>query len=95
MPNRQRATPNLPPHRGFDDPTEIAAAPLSYADKMKLLREWEQDLRALLVATDENMTPAEPGNSGELLRSVRRTIESLDRSRGARDIEDPTATRGS
>lgn len=93
MPQQQRPTPNLPPQRGFHDPADVAAAPLSHDHKLRILREWEQDLRALLVATDENMTPARPGNSGELLRSVRRTIATLNRSEGPDEVRKSSPSR--
>ena len=57
----------------------VAADDLSQPQKVKLLRQWEFDLRENLVATEENMTTdATPeGHSAELLRSVRKALLSL------------------
>lgn len=79
----ERARTNLPPHRGFARPADILEAPLAPADKLRLLQEWEQDLRGLLVATDENMPAAPPGptgRTGDLLRDARRAIAALRRA---------------
>jgi hypothetical protein len=53
---------------------------LDAAQKLKLLKQWEFDLRQLLVATEENMVGAEPktGKSAELLQSVRRALVTIE-----------------
>src|SRR5262245_63676659 len=53
---------------------------LDAAQKLKLLKQWEFDLRQLLVATEENMAGAEPktGKSAELLQSVRRALVAIE-----------------
>lgn len=53
---------------------------LDAAQKLKLLKQWEFDLRQLLVATEENMPGAElkPGKSAELLQSVRRALVTIE-----------------
>lgn len=53
---------------------------LDAAQKLKLLKQWEFDLRQLLVATEENMAGAEPrpGKSAELLQSVRRALVTIE-----------------
>lgn len=54
----------------FSHPREIVAAKMSRADKLKLLEEWEQDLRRMLATSDENMPSAAPGETGETLKAV-------------------------
>lgn len=49
---------------------------LNAAQKRELLEHWEYDLRAMQVATEENMTGPETGNS-ELLREVRACLQTL------------------
>jgi hypothetical protein len=80
----------------YAQPTDIVSADdLSQQQKVKLLRQWEFDLRENLVASEENMTaPAPEGHSAELLRGVRKALLSL----GAVDYKDeaaaPTKTGG-
>jgi hypothetical protein len=73
----------------YTTPSEIVAAEdLSQKQKVKLLRQWEFDLRENLVASEENMTaPAPEGHSAELLRGVRKALIGL----GAADHKDETA----
>jgi hypothetical protein len=74
--------------RVYAHPSEIVSAEnLSQPQKVKLLRQWEFDLRENLVASEENMTaPAPEGHSAELLRGVRKALMGL----GA-DHKDETA----
>jgi hypothetical protein len=67
----------------------IAAEDLSHQQKVKLLRQWEFDLRENLVASEENMTAETlpEGHSAELLRGVRKALISI----GAVDHKDETA----
>jgi phage portal protein BeeE len=80
----------------YAHPTEIVSAEdLSQQQKVKLLRQWEFDLRENLVASEENMTNVAPeGQSAELLRGVRKALIGL----GAADHKDeaaaPTKTGG-
>src|SRR5215510_13600146 len=81
----------------FADPKEIIGSnDLSHQQKVKLLRQWEFDLRENLVASEENMTAEtkEEGHSAELLRGVRKALISM----GAVDHKDesaaPTKTGG-
>ncbi len=48
--------------------------------KVKLLQQWEYDLRQMLVASEENMTDqtAAQGGSAELLRKVRKALAALE-----------------
>jgi hypothetical protein len=73
----------------YAHPAEIVSAEdLSPQQKVKLLRQWEFDLRENLVASEENMTATAPeGQSAELLRNVRKALIGL----GAADPKDETA----
>jgi hypothetical protein len=74
----------------FADPKEIAGSEeLSHQQKVKLLRQWEFDLRENLVASEENMTAETlpEGHSAELLRGVRKVLIDM----GAVDHKDETA----
>jgi hypothetical protein len=74
----------------FANPNEILGSDnLSHQQTVKLLRQWEFDLRENLVASEENMmsetTPE--GQSAELLRGVRKALMSI----GAVDHKDETS----
>jgi hypothetical protein len=74
----------------FTSPQEIQGSDdLSHQQKVKLLRQWEFDLRENLVASEENMTSATApeGQSAELLRGVRKALIAM----GAVDHKDETA----
>jgi hypothetical protein len=62
----------------FGRPEDILLAPdLSQDQKLTLLRQWETDLRLLMVASEENMTGPAPGRTAELLQSVHRAMNRL------------------
>jgi Fe-Mn family superoxide dismutase len=62
----------------FSRPQEIAEAKdLSLQQKVELLKQWEIDLRGLMVASDENMPSTAPGQTAELLRGVRSQLTRL------------------
>jgi hypothetical protein len=63
----------------FRQPEDILRAEdLSEAQKIALLRQWDTDLRLLMVASEENMTSsAAPGRTGELLQSVHKAMMRL------------------
>jgi hypothetical protein len=63
----------------FARPEDILrAADLDEAQKMALLRQWDTDLRLLLVASEENMTSdAAPGRNAALLQSVHQAMIRL------------------
>jgi hypothetical protein len=63
----------------FRRPEDILqAADLSEAQKIALLRQWDTDLRLLMVASEENMTASTaPGRTGELLQSVHKAMMRL------------------
>jgi len=69
----------------FDRPRDILdSADLSLEQKVKLLKEWEFDLRELQVASEENMTSdASSGVTGELLRECRGALAKLGASDAA------------
>ena len=52
-------------------------AGLTRAEKIKLLKQWEYDLRELQVAAEENMTGPGTGQNAELLRGVRKCLNGL------------------
>jgi hypothetical protein len=63
----------------FDRPEAILGATnLDHAQKVALLKQWDQDLRLILVASEENMTGNGRGaQPGELLSRVRRALVAL------------------
>lgn len=63
----------------FRRPEDILRAEdLSEAQKIALLRQWDTDLRLLMVASEENMTASgAPGHTGELLQSVHKAMMRL------------------
>lgn len=65
-------------HRDFGHPAEIeAAGKLTRAEKIKLLADWEYDLRLKMVAAEENMRGNERESAAELLAEVHRCLTSL------------------
>jgi hypothetical protein len=75
--------------REFERPRDILEShDLSPEQKIKLLKEWEFDLRELQVASEENMTGDNAsGTTAELLRECRLTLGRL----GAADGDSRTA----
>ena len=70
---------NIPAH--FGTPGDIVAdGDLDAMQKLTLLKQWELDLRELLVATEETMPGPEnaSGKSAELLQQVRRARASIE-----------------
>jgi hypothetical protein len=64
--------------RTFQHPEDITVArDITAAQKVKLLQEWEYDLRLMQVAADENMTPVKPSGSLELFGRVRACLNAL------------------
>jgi len=68
------------------DPASVFAAPkdvllaqgLSPETKKAILVRWEEDVEALIRATEEGMPPAgNHRNPGELLRAVQEALQSL------------------
>jgi hypothetical protein len=62
----------------FATPVDLSNAPdLSSEEKIYLLKQWETDLRLLMVASEENMPGTNPGRTAELLRIVHQELEEL------------------
>ena len=63
----------------YAHPNEVVAdSELSRTEKIKLLRQWEVDLKENMVATEENMAAeTSEGNSADLLRDVRKALATL------------------
>ena len=64
----------------FGRPEDIlSATDLTEAQKVALLKQWDTDLRLLMVASEENMTgTAAPGRTtAELLQSVHKVMTRL------------------
>jgi hypothetical protein len=74
----------------------IAADDLSHQQKVKLLRQWEFDLRENLVASEENMTAVTvpEGHSAELLSGVRKALLSIGGADHKDESAAPTKTGG-
>jgi hypothetical protein len=73
----EKALPDV--SKVFGQPEEILrATDLTEAQKIALLRQWDTDLRLLMVASEENMTgTAAPGRTAELLQSVHKAMTRL------------------
>ena len=66
----------------FATPVELCdASDLSTDEKVYLLKQWETDLRLLMVASEENMAGTHPGRTAELLQIVLQKLEELGVSR--------------
>lgn len=64
--------------RAFKSPSEIVECEkFTEEQKIKLLHQWEIDLRLLMVASDENMAGTEPGRTANLLTAVRAALQDL------------------
>lgn len=62
----------------FRTPKAVLEAPdLNTQQKIDLLKQWETDLRLLMVASEENMTGNVPGRTAELLQQVLGGLEKL------------------
>jgi hypothetical protein len=65
----------------FSSPREITdARDLSREQKIELLRQWEQDLRQLILASGEGMIARNPGRASELLGHVESSLDELGAS---------------
>lgn len=72
----------LDPASVFGEPEEVLAASLSDGDKKTILLRWEEDLEALMRATEEGM-PTDDGRRSpdEQLQAVQAALETLDPDR--------------
>src|SRR5262249_53162667 len=68
----------------FDHPQDIVDSEnLTPIQKIELLKQWELDLRQLMVASEENMPGTAPGQTAELMTNVRSLLAGL----GANDTQ--------
>lgn len=51
---------------------------LTKDQKVEMLKEWEQDLRQLMVASEENMAGTVTGQPAESLQAVSEALSKLD-----------------
>lgn len=74
----------LDPTEYFDDPKQVLNhTDLESNDKVSILRQWEYDLRELLVAEEENMPADENGETlHEKLQQIRESLYKLDATEG-------------
>jgi hypothetical protein len=64
--------------RSFRLPSEILAAEfIDRGEKIRLLRQWETDLRLLMVASEENMSGDGQGWVAERLQQVHAALDEL------------------
>ncbi len=64
--------------KSFRRPAEVLEADdIGKAEKIRLLRQWETDLRALLVASEESMSGDGQDWAAERLRQVRGALDAL------------------
>ena len=78
--------------RRFDSPHALlGSSEFDREQKIRLLQQWEQDLRLEMVASEENMPGQMPGQSqggaAETFRKVREGLKSL----GAAEKDKPAA----
>ncbi len=68
------------PSTVFKQPEDVMAAEgLNTEQKCQVLRQWGNDLRELMVATDENMEPeADSGRNADLVTRVAALLRELD-----------------
>ena len=62
----------------FDSPEAVLTArEFDREQKIALLRQWDTDLRLLMVATEENMPPEGSDRTGDQLRLVQAALSTL------------------
>jgi hypothetical protein len=62
------------PSKAFAHPSQVVSTEdLSYADKVKVLKQWELDARLLQVASEEGMSGGEPN----MLADVKKAQDDL------------------
>jgi hypothetical protein len=78
----------------FDTPSAIVEArDLSTPEKIELLRNWDLDLRQILVASEEGMNRDQPGRASDTLREVQSALDALGAAKG--DTAAPNKAGGS
>jgi len=64
--------------KAFKSPHDIVtAADLNQQQKIELLKQWETDLRLLMVASEENMTGDAPGRTAEMMSAVLQCLNQV------------------
>jgi len=58
----------------------VEARDLSSRQKIDLLKQWETDLRLLMVASEENMSGEASGNTADQLSAVRNCLQAMGAS---------------
>ncbi|TVS09435.1 MAG: hypothetical protein EA417_20395 [Gammaproteobacteria bacterium] len=68
------------PSAVFEQPEDVVATQeLNTEQKCQALRQWDNDLRELMVATDENMEPeADSGRTADLVTRIDALLRELD-----------------
>jgi hypothetical protein len=61
----------------FRTPTEVLHTSLMPEDKKAILLRWQEDVEALIRATEEGMPPSDNRSPAELLRALQEALESL------------------
>jgi hypothetical protein len=62
----------------FKSPQAVAeASDLTNREKIELLKQWETDLRLLMVASEEDMPSNSPGRTAELLSAVLKSLTRM------------------
>ena len=66
------------PGSQFKHPREILAlADVDDSQKIAILRQWDYDIREMMVAEEENMLAETDSNNAELLRDVHKALHQL------------------
>lgn len=80
--------------KAFRKPENIMKAELSPQQKDRLLQQWEYDLRSQQVASDEAMTSANPGDTGEMLKRVKDCRSQLGLDHSSEKSGQPSTKQG-
>lgn len=82
--------------RNFKQPQDILNdEDLATEQKIKLLKEWEIDLRQLMIASEENMpSGSKSGSTGEMLMKVSKALSTLGSESEATKEHPPTKLGG-
>ncbi len=79
--------------RHFEQPEALLLSrDFDRAQKVALLRQWDTDLRLLMVAAEENMPPEGTDRTGDQMRLVHAALAALDA--GPTEEGAPTKTGG-
>ena len=79
----------------FRHPRDILEAQdMALSEKVALLRQWDADMRLIMVASEENMTGAASGRPAEQLREIREALRQLGEATAAHAHPAPDKTGG-